>query len=73
MRRASDRLSSPNFWVGVVSLLAFVGLLVFVVGKVLGAPQLVIVGKGLVVPTLVVGAVIAIVVIPVLVIRNRSR
>jgi hypothetical protein len=55
-----DRLSAPSFWIGIFAVLAVMGILAVIAGKMFDLRMLVLVGMALGAP-LVVGAVLALV------------
>lgn len=63
---------APNRWVLVFSILAIVGLVLSLAGKVMGLGWLMVSGLVLVAPLLLGGVLLVLVVIPWLLISNRK-
>lgn len=73
MRKLTDYLLWPNAWVGVLSVLAVVGLLLCGVGFLANVRQLTLIGLWLTAPLQIGGIIILFVVIPVLIVANRKQ
>jgi hypothetical protein len=73
MSRLPQYLSSPNFWVGVSSVVAATGIALCTIGFAAGLNWLTTVGLWLVAPILIGGVFIALVVVPRLIAANRKQ
>lgn len=65
------RLLSPNFWVGILCVIALGGLACVVLGMINENDQLVTVGKWLIAPLVVGGILLVLIGIPILIQANR--
>lgn len=65
-------MKSPNFWVGVASVIAVCGLAVVVAGWCLGDQSVMKVGMWLLSPLIIGGVATVVVAVPVLILANRK-
>lgn len=65
-------LKSPQFWVYFLSATAAAGVALSGMGAALNNPSLIHEGIGLVVPLLIGGALIVLIVCPILIVMNRK-
>ena len=68
-----DKLKSPNTWGNIFSISAVLGLLCVAVGIAFNQVWLKKVGIALIAPLLLGGLVLIIIVIPILIVANRSK
>lgn len=66
-------MKSPNFWVGIASVLALSGLGVVAAGWLRDDRIIMNIGMWMLSPLLICGVVAFIVVIPILIVANRRR
>ena len=69
----SQRLLAPEFWIGVFTLLAAVGLACVAISLATHEPVFFDIGLWLFAPLLVTGALLTLVVVPILIVLNRKH
>jgi hypothetical protein len=73
MFKILDKLGSPNFWVTVASVLAVVGIAIMLLSLFSDNSVLMVLGTWLLAPLALGGLLLAVVVIPMLIWRNKRH
>jgi hypothetical protein len=69
--KLTERLLSPNLWIAIATVLAIAGLVCLGLGVLLKIPLLADIGIWLGAPLVVGGALLTIILVPVLLLRRR--